>query len=421
MWYSDHQLGYSSKGDRTHYDVNIASDYPDKEVQQIVLIHELAHCYYGHLTIDFNKEFKAVKELFKTLGKPYSMIRTYGGPLSFLNVCMDCEVNSKALTIANVKKMNSFFSLCTPEAYEIEVLDDFRDYYAPLIEKLPDNDKELEQFKKDLQKKLGGNGAEAPDWMKDLPGSSTSDDSDIQKELNRESYNGGNSKAQKDNVEEVEDLADLNADENFQETNSKEAGSSHTLGKALTVVENSDKNIMKFLASIIKTDLEYQQDPMRHYIRGTRRNSEGILYKSNRRKVQESKRKLDILIDCSGSMDSSTLLKALGSLKKSISLVAPNSMIVTWDTYKCEEFPINRIPKSVRSGGGTDMAAGMEYLIKNGATDIVLYSDMGTSIPPMIELLKKHHVDMYTIAVNAYECEELNDFFKLNRNVLRVK
>jgi len=137
MWNKDHQLGYVSP-DKPFDKINIAKDFPDRDVKEIALLHECGHIYFNHTSVDTKKEIKSIRAIFKELNRDFLLIMQYGGPMSFLNIAMDFEVNSKLLTIANVKHINSFVKICTPEAYDIPVLDSFRDYYRPLIEKLPE-------------------------------------------------------------------------------------------------------------------------------------------------------------------------------------------------------------------------------------------------------------------------------------------
>jgi hypothetical protein len=414
MWEKNRDLGYSNKGTNTEYFVNIASDCPNKDIQEIVLIHELAHNYFGHHDINFDKELKDVKDLFKLYNKSYSLIHTYGGPLTFLNVCMDLEVNSKALTIANIRKMRDegIFPY-TPGFYGVEVLDDFRDYYIPLIEKLSPEDSHAKDLKVDSKNDSFN--------LNDLPSFISSEDAEIQKELEKENYCPGEERAKRRDIERIADIGEVLVDDSEKSDNSPNQESSNSANRTIEIVENTDKNICKFLSSIIGIDFQYSQDSIKHYIRGTRKNDQNILYKAQRRKLREFKKKLSILIDCSGSMKTSSLLKALGSLKEGIKYVSPHSRIITWDYALQEEFSIDSIPSTIRVGGGTDIASGLKYLIDDRATDIVIYSDMETDTRAMIDLIKRYKANVYTIIVKpSKDNKDLEEYMSLNKKTLCV-
>jgi len=438
MWTKYHQLGYVTP-DKPTDKIHIAKDFPDLDVQKLALLHECGHVYFGHTGVDTKKEILFVKDLFKTLNKPYSLIRTYGGPMTFLNVCMDLEVNSKLFTLSNVKKMNEYVKICMPDVYEVPVLDDFRDYYKPLIEKLSNNDEEMEQLKqmiKDSLDSLKSDGS-APSMEDISNGVQVFDedfDEELSDELSREKYQSGDKKkvseksSDSDEESTVEDVSDQ-IDKEVEKKEQKECstpGSNHSLYGKHELKENSSKTIKAFLNSIIKTSMNYQPDSLRHYNRGTRVNSKGILYTSLRRKAQTDKPRLGVLIDVSGSMATDSIITACKTLQESVNLIDNNSLVVTWDTRKCEEFLITKVPDSVYSGGGTDMFAGLKYLTEEKHCDkVVIYSDFETEIEPMTELIKKKHLDVYSICTMdegnwLMNDSEFNEYLKLNKRHIFV-
>ena len=153
---------------------------------------------------------------------------------------------------------------------------------------------------------------------------------------------------------------------------------------------------------------------MKHYNRGTRPRDNGLLYNSFRRKLTSKRRKLGVLVDVSGSMDPSNLIKGLSSIKEVLSMFSSDSKLVTWNTDLAEEFDIMKLPSNVDIGGGTDMYKGLQYLVDNGYTDILVYSDMETEISSMNDLIKKSGIRVYTIQVN-YTGDEYNDNKKPSR------
>ena len=164
MWSRNRQLGYTFKS--SPYDeIHIASDI-DKDVKKVVLLHEVGHVYFNHNSVDVKAEMMAVKEIFKKYGIPYVKgILHFGGPNRFLNTCMDLEVNSKLLTLANVKTMyDNNFKILTQKTMDVPTLDGFRDYYEVLIAQL--KDKIEERRKQREQEKQNGQSEDSKDKNK---------------------------------------------------------------------------------------------------------------------------------------------------------------------------------------------------------------------------------------------------------------
>ena len=138
-------------------------------------------------------------------------------------------------------------------------------------------------------------------------------------------------------------------------------------------------------------------DPMRLWNRGSRDRSSGVIYNSLKQAPQRKRKKLGILVDISGSMDISTIQNAAQSLKDCAPVLDKGSKFVTWNTDLGQEFPILDIPEQIRVGGGTDMVAGINYLVKQGFTDIVVYSDFETS---NLETVDPKGYRLYSIVAN---------------------
>lgn len=493
MFKKDHDLGYCSKGGY-FYEVNLAKDVRPVDVQLITLIHECGHIALYHVHTDVPTELKTIEGLCKKYNKPAYMLQAYGGPMAFLNICMDIEVNNKYLTKANTDFMAKCgFPLCTLESYQLTDLGDFRNYYEPLIQKLPDNDKDyqqmVEQMKQALKDMLDnakknknqqgqgqgkgtpmpgtGNGQPQPgqgqgqpiplpEWAKDIVDSAMEQamnelGDEFKDELAKEGYADGNSKAKyqqgedkkgtsgqadttiDEAVDQAEEQAQADATGNGSEQTASSRKQSYGIGTSHVekgnefgeIVECNDKNIRKFMNQFINIGKEYRVDYLKHYNHGSRENKDGILYSSMKRHIQETKTKIAILVDVSGSMDAKVLLDGLGAIKAAENVIDKDSVLVTWDTHKCQEFNIRNIPTRVREGGGTDMASGVKYLVKKGFKKVVLYSDMETDVSSIIDLMKAKEVEMYTICTDSYEesrlSEEMKNYFRLNKAVLRVK
>ena len=207
MWSRSRQLGYTHKSTPLD-EIHIASDL-DSEVKKVVLLHEVGHVYFNHNSVDVKAEMKAVKEIFDKYGIPYIKgILHFGGPNRFLNICMDLEVNSKLLTLANVKTMlDNNFKILTQKSMDVPTLDGFRDYYEVLISQLKDKIEERRQQRE--QEKQNGQTGESDDSEDEDEGEGSS--SNGSKDSDKEGK-GSSSSCGDDDFEDSED-EDSSSDE----------------------------------------------------------------------------------------------------------------------------------------------------------------------------------------------------------------
>ena len=121
-------------------------------------------------------------------------------------------------------------------------------------------------------------------------------------------------------------------------------------------------------------------------------------------------------------MNISTIQNAAQSLKDCAPVLDKGSKFVTWNTNLGQEFPITNIPDQIRVGGGTDMVAGIEYLVKQGFTDIVVYSDFETS---NLETVNPKGYRLYSIVVGGLhtssDAKIFNAYLSKNKKVLLLK
>ena len=462
MWRTEKQLGYTNtSANRRYYDINIANDTGSREVEDIVLLHEIGHCYFGHNDLDIREELLLVKSMCDGAGLPFSATLLYGGPMRFLNIAMDLEINSKLLTVGNIKAMKKFgFELCTPEGFQIDTGESYRSYYMPLLEKARafmdkmssgsgegegeegdgDGDEEKDKGKSGGGKSKGkgnGKGNDAGDkipGIKNDTGDDLSSDSpltgieEIDDALLKEGYIGGDVKAKdKSNKSDTSTVKEKEKEiEEAEESDSsgkKNIGNSKAFTSTITIeAENTPKEIEKFLRSIIGNAYDFLMDPMRLWNRGSRDRSSGVIYNSLKQAPQRKRKKLGILVDISGSMDISTIQNAAQSLKDCAPVLDKGSKFVTWNTDLGQEFPILDIPEQIRVGGGTDMVAGINYLVKQGFTDIVVYSDFETS---NLETVDPKGYRLYSIVVGAdgygSDARIFNAYLNKNKKVLLLK
>lgn len=399
MWKRDHQLGYGNKGSNTKYNVVIAKDSPSVEVRGIVTLHEVGHIIYKHLDVDVKEEFQSIKALCDKLKKPYELLTVYGGPMAFLNIAMDLEVNSKLLTLGNIKAMkNANVEPCTPEAYEIEVLDSFRDYYEPLIAKLDENQKMSFKMSEDI--------SDLPTLLKQaLKGQGG-------KNLIKEVF--GDLFQDPKMPEIVEDSRD---EAKAKDINSLAAGTGDS-SEDTEVKRDVDILIADFIKQAVRKPWGmYVNDVLRLHNRGTRVNDQGILYSSKKRR-NISQPRFCFILDVSGSMNVDPIMKALGTLDQFFRDTSRNSKIITWAEDLKEEFDIDRIPSSVKIGGGTNMAAAVDYAKQKGFTDCVIYSDFYTDLEKLQEA--SQGINVFSICVDSSDSNPLkdSDFYKAHSKAL---
>lgn len=408
MWIPEHMLGYCSR-DKRNYKINVADDTGSDGVFWSILIHELGHIYYNHMDIDISKELKDVKNLCTSLGYNYSAIMLYyGGPMSFLNIAMDLEVNTKLLEEDNIRVIKDELDADPVTRSKYGIPEDakfntFRDYYEPLFKHaVEDNaEEDYEQLKQNIKEALKNGKGKLGAGLSDVPVNGNSieiDDEEISDLLKNEDYKSGGSSEE---GEEDTVGSELNSHNNGNKSIGKGSSSRNT-----EISDgSSSEDIKNFIKNIIddKRSPEYNHDPMRHYNRGTRRNNSGLLYNSTRRRpsVLKRTRKLLVCVDISGSMDISDIKTATQSLKEIFRDIHPDSKFVTCNCNIDEVYPICNIPDNIGTGGGTDMAAGIKYAIENGFTDIVIYSDFCTDLDSMSDLIEENNIKTYSIFVDS--------------------
>ena len=422
------QLGYTYRARRS-YDITIADDLGDSKVRAIVLLHEIAHIFLGHMDENIPQELKNVKTLIKGMGVNYTKCMLFfGGPMTFLNIAMDLECNTKILTPENIKYVDNFLEkesegkLCTPEKYETVEKDKFRDYYIPLVEYFKKHESEMKiSFTNAAD---GDLGISVSDVMNGLE-----DDEEIKELLEESGYQGGNDKNDKDinksksssNVEDeyedIDSLPENGREEKYSQKkknsndSNKQAGRGRSCNNVDISTEDPDKEIANFLTRIVRNSLEYKHDSFRHYNRGTRRSKEGVFYSSLKRKSHSNSRILSIVTDISGSINTSQLATAVQSVKLVFNKLHPSSELATCDTKICKVYPITNIPNVLNCGGGTDMAVGLKYFVDKNAQDIVLYSDLETDMYEMNKIIDNNpNINFYTIVTGR--SQNINDFTK---------
>ena len=408
MWKTKGEIGYVQHGSPSDH-IYIARDIDDACIRKIALLHECGHVMYNHTSVNSREESEFIREVFERKGKPFSLVSVYGGVHNFLNICMDLEVNSKLLTIGNTRYMVSHgFEICTPESFDVEVLDGFRDYYEPLIEKIPDDNEESEKMKQSISRML-------ENMMKDISesqGEGNGNGKESSSSEGEDKEDEGNPSMSVGEILEEEESSNNEGEDGTDEMEGSSSSSSAAgCGKdslsgstgIYDIRKNCSSVIASFLGKIVRPSMIYRPDSMRHSNRGSRENSGNLMYSSIRRRNRTDRKRMVIILDVSGSMDVTSVITALGSIRSSLGYISEESSVLVWNTSKMAEFPVGKIPLDIPKGGGTDMAAALQYAVEDMKADIVcMYSDFCTPIEPMVEILMKSKVDMHSIAVSEY-------------------
>ena len=473
IWKKMHQIGFCYK-DHDGYHVKVDKKL-SKEARKIVLIHELGHIELEHLKINEYKEKATVDDIIAKVGAPKDLInrKLNGGFHEFINICIDLEVNSKFLTFENYEVMRNETKTVNGEEVKLGVLNiedwdmeyqsDFRGYYEPVILRLMNEEDcamskamdTLKDWAKSMQESADrgqGEGQMISDSELRISISSNESKPGQRGQQSSNSTSGGlgvksdkggfspkSSESNKRNTprnsrkeyteesEDAKDFEDYNEDsepestvgQEFRENIDNQNRTQHS-GYGTAYSNNSfeltNKNSIKmkeFLTSLISRQNTRLLDSIKLYNRGIRRNPQGLLYTSTRTKRNTNQMKLGILIDVSGSMDIdevSAAINSLGELKLSLH---PQSKVVLWSTDLNQEWLItDKFPIHPNQGGGTDMLKGIQYLLKDRFTDIVVYSDWETPyMNNIIKLAKANNI--YSIFVGT----DMND--KYNKEFCR--
>lgn len=430
-------LGYSFK-DKFYYRIRLDTSIEDNEaISMSVLIHELGHIELGHMDESLSEAIKYVFKVAEELGISKEVIRVWNrGPMGVINICMDLEVNDKFLTRQNIKDLTkSGFTPVTLEVLGLEPQESWKDYIRPYLSMMKDNYDDLKDQLDSLFKSLkdigemqtkrnkgsGKSNGNPQDGTEESSLGKMISDKDSEEVEEGESSTSGSSKDSEGEENEVtqsdmeddgedpeeyldeeEELSELITTSNQKCDDSTSYGISHEShrSKSRPDRKSPSKILEDFFMQLLYHEKTMVPDSMKHYNRGTRRNEHGLIYTSISRKVKLKPKKLGILIDVSGSMDSKSLLTALDSLEPLLHMLHKDSVVVAWDTGLCGEYPITKLPKSLQECGGTDMASGLRYLNKKGYDTVVIYSDFETNTYTLHDEAKAFGKDLSFIVVN---------------------
>ena len=409
---------YCRKG-KVHYEVHLAKEYREdktkKKFLRTLLLHELGHLECRHLDVDYDVELENLKKVQEKYERDNNIPDSDKRVIDLskaLNIAGDLEVNSKYLTFGDIKYLTEQgFEPITLQNFNTTYKDRYFDYYEDVIAELyrrPAVPVLIMDMEASSSK--GGNG------LKSGSGKSGEGDQDSQ---------DGNGKSETDTVtgvmrsssddydKEMSDSEDEEGSEN-SEKEEKDKGSGdegHNKGQGTgdgkvfiaKSKQETEEELTKLLLSIKDVKRSKQLDQLRLYNRGTRRNKSGVLYTSVKRKVSKSKEKLGVLIDTSGSMNVSSVMKSLETISKVAPELHRDTKVKCWQEHKTDEFLVDKIPERVHSGGGTYLPAGLKEFLDEGYDNIVVYSDFCDTLSDYIQVFDEHPCKLYLVSTNPDE------------------
>ena len=384
----DYDLGYSTLGEGI-YEIHLNTEgdvFDDNDVRDIVYLHECGHIYYGHCA-DYDSVKKVYDELCKKYNKTLEMVDVFGDiPFNSINIAMDCEINSKLLTIGNINKMKSVEkTLIDRKDLNLGFHEDWKGYLEEMFQKM-DESEFLKNFK-DLLKRMASGEVQIGESPLKRNGSSSGNSSGKSvsvQEMNKEveSGSGGGDKPEcnknlgmapsdKDSME-INDLL-----QQIEDNEKHVGGSQHIEVELPEVVPESTEVLTDFFKSLFHHERRIRLDSLKAYNRGTRGRG-NILYTSRSRKILKDIDNLMIIIDVSGSMNVKTIVNAVSAIREISNELGVRTKIVHWDSDLVQEYDINQIPspKNLKRGGGGITYDCFRKVKQDGFSKVVLYSDM---------------------------------------------
>lgn len=430
---------YCKKG-RVHYEVHIAkevrNDKTKKKFLRTLLLHELGHLECRHLDVNYDKELEAIKEAKERYEKANNVkdedIRIMDLNL-VLNIAGDLEVNSRYLTFGDIKYMTEQgLTPVTLQNFNTTYKEHYYEYYDDVIAalyKMPATPVVIMDMKASSQ--MGGGGKSSgkgsgkgdKDDKSDeksesdtVTGVMRSSSDDYDKEMSDENEDGKDGEDKESDEESDKDSNDNSKSKGQGTGNSKEF-------VARSKKETEDE-LTKLLLSIKDVKRSKQLDSIRLYNRGTRRNKAGVLYSSVRRKVSRSTDKLGILIDVSGSMNISSVMKSIETIARVAPELHQDTKVKCWQHEKSAEFLVTKIPNRIANGGGTYLPAGLKEFLDEGYDNVVVYSDFCDTLQDYITVFDERPCKLYLVSTepNSHfdNWNKVNYWEELKKRAMRI-
>lgn len=364
----------------------------DRELEQYLYAHECGHIIFGHvenadikasiLSPKIKKVYEKHSELFGTSEELFEYVRHH-----LYNIAMDLEVNSKLFTVQDMDDFEMLVSrlagdeahLCRYDVYGYPPERDWKTYLMLILE-------DFDKFVEDDKKRLGASSDK--DYLDAIK-------EEVQAELSS-------------NKEKIaESYGDTHRDPERAVVNE-----SLSFDEVAAIIYRNIFNLKP---------VENRRDMMYNYNR--KKLNSSILIPKTLAWNEYRQRTFYILFDISGSVDSEILDKTYAMLSKMP--VSDKSRIIFCDTKVCGDFLV-RDKQYLTNGGGTYLAAGLEYIREKYApkSDSILFvmSDFQDSLDRWTDELKLYKTkNIYGVEWGNYGFEDTSRVKKLFKSIWRIR
>lgn len=307
----------------------------NEELEKFLYVHECGHIIFGHVENTATKSSILSNRIKAAYSKHPTLFSTFSDFFEYVkrymyNVAMDLEVNSKSFSEDDIiyfdKILSAFLSIdakaCYPKDYNYPLSRGWREYLQLILD---DIDKFIEEDKK---RKGAKSDAEYSAMIK----------KDVENELlqNKESK-----------ADEIEQKSIGRGGGKVEEAR---------LNKLLSF-DSVKKDIMKSVFHLTPT--ENRRDMMYNFNR--RKSNSSVLIPKTLQWNEFRQQAFYVIFDISGSVDDNLIDKCYSMFYEIASIVGKRSRIIFCDHQVEGDFLI-RDRKFIKSGGGTDIARGIEYV-----------------------------------------------------------
>lgn len=384
-----------------------------EEFVTYLTVHEYGHIFFNHMeylksihnvmknTLETYKEKWAQKNLKKCTN--VSASDSYIALLA--NIAQDLEINSKYYTDDQLEKLNQCtieymieHGLCKEEEIKKEGFvfqhpDDYKDndgnpfprglsfwnYFILL----------LEQNEQNNQSMVGASEITDENLKNALKNASTTLDQNCNSDLEMDDDKNGQPK--QSNPTDDEDGGDGSNDNGGDGDGQSSSGRSGSGSGNRKKVENTDRSDLDTILSkvFVKRTTKFNRvDNMYYYNRRKYGNSD-VLVSKIRNMETVNPVASNIIIDCSGSMDTSVINKIILALKEGVrkGVISKRSKIVWWNTRLVGEQNITKMDFPEASGGTELASAITKYGPKSEM--LVIISDYDDNLKDWAKALKK--------------------------------
>lgn len=196
-------------------------------------------------------------------------------------------------------------------------------------------------------------------------------------------------------------------------------GYAYVRGKGDTV-----RGIQDFIKKIcvMEDKVGYRQDVLYNYNRG--KHSGGVMIPKSMQHHAMRYGNIYALIDVSGSVSESAVVRIIKNLKESKGVLGPKSKVIFWNTHYAGEYNLNsREEIKVPVGGGTSLGAGIYYInekyIKRPEDKLFIVSDFEDYMEEWNTALGEVKCETYALEWDSEDKGEYNEFRDKTSNVRR--